>query len=362
MKNDELHKVVVVIPSLDPDNNMLRFVSELVEVGFNKILIIDDGSNVSLKKEFDVAAEKYGCHVLRHTMNLGKGRALKTAFNYCLNTYTFKQIVGVVTADADGQHSAYDTAKVALRLLKDEGLVLGTRNFNTDNVPFKSRFGNKVTTLFFLLLFGKKILDTQTGLRGIPYTFLASCIILDGERFDYEINMLIYAVKTKIFIVETPIETIYFNSNRATHFSAVKDSFRIYKVMLRCFLSFCLSAIISFLIDISIFGVLIKIFSPHMEIPVTTLLSTVLSRGVSSLFNYSVNKNAVFKNCGTVRSTMLKYYSLCITELLTSCFFVTVIYSKIHFNVVFIKVFVDCLLFFISYQIQRHWVFKEEIK
>ena len=126
-------------------------------------------------------------------MNQGKGRALKTAFSCLLNEYKPEEISGVVTVDADGQHSPEDPKRVAEALLEEEALILGTRNFSKDT-PFKSRYGNHITTAVFALLYGKKIRYTQTGLRGIPYGFLAECLRLEGERFEYEIKMLIDTV------------------------------------------------------------------------------------------------------------------------------------------------------------------------
>lgn len=353
---NELSKVVVLIPSLEPDEMMVRYINELSEAGFDKIILVNDGSSKEYDKLFLKVKEKV--QLLKHAVNQGKGRALKTGFHHVLNSYSSKEIAGVVTADADGQHSVEDTVRVALQLVEDRSFVLGTRNFNEPQVPFKSRNGNKITTVVFRLLYGKLINDTQTGLRGIPYEYITDCLKLPGERFEYEIHMLIDAVQKKIPITEVLIRTIYYDSNRATHFSAVKDSIRIYKVIFSNFFKFSVSGLLSFGIDIGIFALLTKCIFSNMGVAKATLIGTIVARVISSLCNYCMNRQ-IFAGNGNVGNSILKYYILCVLQLLVSWGFVLCVYNQIHWDTTIIKVLVDTVLFFVSYQIQRQWVFKE---
>lgn len=246
MSNDD---IVVMIPSLNPDDKVIKYVNDLISIGFKNIIIINDGSNEDYDQYFKILNEKEECIVLKHAVNQGKGRALKTGFNYYLNNFSKNQFKGVVTADADGQHSPEDTAKVALSLQNNpESLILGTRDFNEEIVPFKSRIGNKLTTVVFSILYSKRINDTQTGLRGIPHDFISDCITMKGERFEYEINMLIEAVRNRVNFLEEKIQTIYFDSNRETHFNAVGDSLRIYGVIFKNFFKFIFSSMASSII------------------------------------------------------------------------------------------------------------------
>lgn len=358
LKREMLKKTIVLIPSLDPDEMLGSYVQGLQKEGFDKIVIVDDGSREENRKNFPKAAGNEVV-ILKHAVNQGKGRALKTGFHYILNTYESSEIVGVITADADGQHSVEDTVKVALKLAEEECLVLGTRNFNEEQVPFKSRNGNKITTIVFQMLFGKKINDTQTGLRGIPYEFLKKCLTLRGERFEYEINMLIEAVRSKIKITEVFIRTIYFNSNRATHFSAVKDSAKIYGVMFYDFFRFSCSGLMSFVIDIGAFAFFTKLIFPSQNVAAATFLGTVLARAISSLFNFFVNKN-IFACKGFSGKCMLRYYILCLGQLIVSWLLVIAVFQKLHWDTTIIKTLIDMCLFFVSYHIQRRWVFREE--
>lgn len=362
MNDEYLSKVVILIPSLDPDEQMTRQIIALTKKGFQHIVVVDDGSRLDTQKYFEEIKQYEGVTVLRHAVNQGKGRALKTGMHYFLNTYTEEQVKGLVTADADGQHGIDDVTKVAKALVERGNLVLGTRAFSNGNVPFKSRSGNRITTNVFALLYGKKIHDTQTGLRGIPYSFMENCLKMTGERFEYETVMLIEAVKQHLPIEEVPIETIYIDSNRATHFHALKDSLKIYRVILGTFLRFSMSGIASFLIDIGLFAFSTKILFASLDMTVNVFLGTALARVLSSLFNYTLNRAVVFGETEKGNSFLGKYYVLCVAQALLSWAIVVLVFNRLNIDTTLIKCVVDCLLFFMSYQIQRVWVFRRTQK
>lgn len=357
MNKEELEDITIIIPSLNPDTKLVTYVNELITIGFTSILIVNDGSQERCDTIFSELSKKSEVTVLRHEVNKGKGRALKTAFAYYLENNS-KMSGGVVTADADGQHSAKDTYQVAATLHNTNKIILGTRNFNEQQVPFKSKFGNKLTTVIFMLLYGLKIHDTQTGLRGIPFDTISEIIKLDGEKFDYEIHVLIYVVSNKIAIEEVEIETIYIDDNRETHFDAVKDSIRIYKVMFKQFFTFIISSLLSSCLDIASFYILLSYVFSGFSISEKILISTIVARVISSLFNYFVNHKIVFKSTENINKTLLKYYTLCIVQMLLSALLVVLVEQVGGGSPTIIKVFVDLFLFFISYQLQNRFIFK----
>ena len=357
MTMQDIENIVFLIPSLDPDEKMPTYVKELVEAGAKHILVVNDGSSDLAQKYFDEIMTLNGIIVLKHDVNRGKGAALKTGFKYVLENMS--GIKGIVTADADGQHATDDTMNVAYRLLETNNVVFGTRNFNEEIVPFKSRNGNKITTMVFKLLYGKKVNDTQTGLRGLPIDFIPKCIELIGDRFEYEIMMLIQIVKEKRKIIEEPIRTIYFESNRATHFNTFKDSYRIYKVMFSTFLKFASSSLISSTLDIVLYTLLFNLVFKDLSARNAILFSTAVARIVSALVNFIINKTKVFKSNDNYFITMIKYTILAICQMTASWLCVYLIYSILHINTSIIKIIVDVLLFFLSYRIQQKWVFKK---
>lgn len=348
-------KVIPLVPSLNPDEKMTKYIKALIAIGFEKIIVVNDGSSQKYDTFFNEIGRFQEVDVVKHAVNQGKGRALKTGFHHYLNNYS--DYDGVVTADADGQHSPKDTLKVAESLSKNKkSLILGTRNFNEEQVPFRSKWGNKITTLVFKLFYGKTINDTQTGLRGMSNEFIRSCLKLEGERFDYEINVLIEAVKEKVSIKEEIIETIYIEENKSSHFHPFRDSIKIYKILLGSFFKFAFSGLFCFVIDYFLFYLLanyiLKLDSSFWII----FLATLIARVISSFINYKLNKDIVFKSKKGSK-TIIKYYILCVFQMLASATLVYIL-SSLGFNKNIFKIIVDIILFFISYRIQKFIIFK----
>jgi glycosyltransferase involved in cell wall biosynthesis len=235
--------IAFVIPSYEPNERLLEVIKALnllleSKQGFPceeiepRIIVVDDGSSDEHQHIFTAASQLANCVLLRHATNQGKGRALKTAISYCLTS--FDDLRGMITLDSDGQHLPSDVIKCAKALLEaPDTLILGVRDFDGQNVPAKSRMGNKLTRNVFAYLCGVRVSDTQTGLRGIPTAFLPSLLNVSGERFEYETNMLVESKKKNIAIKEVVIETVYIEGNKSTHFNPLRDSFLIYAIFLK---------------------------------------------------------------------------------------------------------------------------------
>mgnify|MGYP001474535445 CR=1 FL=1 len=227
-----MRNYVIVIPALNPTESLIDYVKALLAKGARHILVVNDGSHEKCNYIFEEICFIERCTVLTHHKNKGKGRALKTAFVYFLDH--FRDMSGVITADADGQHSVEDVFKVADALSPEHSeIALGIRDFRQTYVPGRSQLGNKITSFLFYLLFHYKLEDTQTGLRGIPASQLPWMIDLKGERYEYEINMLIHARFRKIPFHKVPIQTLYFNRNESSHYHPLFDSFKIFLKLLR---------------------------------------------------------------------------------------------------------------------------------
>jgi glycosyltransferase involved in cell wall biosynthesis len=221
----------VLIPARRLEPALAPLVDSLLDAGFGAVILVDDGSPREDKEVFDSLSSKDRVHLLRHSVNRGKGRALKTGIQYFINT--FPEFAGLVTADADGQHASGDIVRVATALLAAPGrAVLGCRNFE-GAVPLRSRFGNALTRTVFRLVSGLRVSDTQTGLRAFPALLLPGLAALRGEHYEYEMTVLAYLCLHGYVPLEVPISTIYEENNRSSHFKPVRDSIRIYSVLLR---------------------------------------------------------------------------------------------------------------------------------
>lgn len=358
---------VVVLPSLNPDERLKLVVDGVIKEGFKKIIIVNDGSDEAHLGPFEEAKKNPEVVLLTHDVNKGKGRGLKTAFEYVMKN--LPDCAGVVTIDGDNQHAPEDINACATRMEETGSIVLGCRDFGQSNVPWKSRCGNNITKAVFRILCGIKISDTQTGLRAIPYKYLKDMLETEGERFEYETNMLLEIHSRNIPREEVKIQTLYEDKENSTsHFNPFKDSFKIYKVILK----YVFSSGVSSLIDILLFFLLTLLFERlitddftlfghvfHVDWAICTG-ATVGARIVSSICNYKLNRHVVFGSGS--KGSLLRYYILAVVQLTASALLVSafsIMFSAGSFLKTFIKVVIDIILFFISFRIQQTWVFKK---
>ena len=344
----------IIIPSFEPDEKLLMLLKDLNNSKFRKIIVVDDGSGDSYDHYFKKAKDRYGCVVLKHNVNQGKGRAIKTAFNYILNER--EDLIGAVTVDSDGQHKIHDIKNCCEALYENPNkLIMGCRDFLSKNstIPFRSKFGNVMTHKVLKIFCGINLTDTQTGLRGFSKKLMKTFLKTDGERFEYEMHMILDAHENKIEMLEIPIETVYIEENKTSHFNPLLDSMRIYAV----FSKFILSSVASFLIDITIFTILAAYLKNI--IPSYIVVSTYTARVISALCNYLINKNKVFKNESKSPTMLIKYVALCFVQVTLSAFLTSSLFNLTHINVTLTKIIVDTILFLLSFRIQRGWVFKK---
>lgn len=346
--------ICAIVPSLNPDEKLLDVVKGLRDKNYRHIILVNDGSEKS--DYFDMLAGE-DCTVLTHEVNKGKGRALKTAFEYYLEHYS-DECAGVVLCDGDNQHTPDDIYRCAEVLTEDNTkLVLGVRDFNEKNVPPRSRFGNKMTSFMFRILAGLTITDTQTGLRAIGNDGVREFLKVKGERFEYETNMLLETKRLGMDIREVTIQTIYIEENKTSHFRPIRDSWSIYKILFK----FAWASIASCLIDLGIFQLMIMLLS-FMGEKQMIFAATATARVVSSVFNYIMNYKKVFRSREGIAKTAVKYYILAILQAFASYYAVYLLSSMAGWNPLVAKLVVDGILFLVGFQVQRDIVFNTKKK
>lgn len=344
--------VTVIIPSLNPDEKLLKTVIDLEEKGFSDIVIVNDGSAEEYIPYFPNIDEHPACTILTHEINKGKGAALKTAFRYCLDNRP--RNTGVVTIDADGQHLVKDIIACVEEMNKTGKVILGCRDFSEPQVPHRSRFGNRTTSLVFKVFCGLKISDTQTGLRAIPSRYLGGFLNIKGDRYEYETNMLLEMQSNHIEFSEVKISTVYINDNETSHFRPIVDSFKIYKLIF----AFAFSSLFSMAVEVVIFYLAMKfIFSGKNDI----IFATCLSRVISSVVNFSLNRKQVFGGKGSIWGSLIKYAVLAVALMFSSAYLTRLLTWLMHIEIAslttLIKMAVDTVLFLVSFRVQRGWVF-----
>ncbi len=335
--------MIILIPAYEPGDRLLGLIDSINNELTNPwIVIVDDGSGPRYRHIFD-AARSRGADVLSYPDNRGKGFALKQGFVFIEGR---SPNASIVCADCDGQHTAHDIERVALALEQGRSpIVLGARAF-TGSVPLRSRFGNAVTRLAFAAATRTRIADTQTGLRAYRPELLAWLQTVDGDRFEYELNLLLDACDRGIDITEIPIETIYLDENASSHFRTIVDSVRVYWPLTK----FSISSLAAFFIDF----VCLLVF---MAITSNLLVSVIAARLVSASVNFMTNRHFVFAaRSGPARRAAARYAGL-VAVLLGANYLMLRVLTAASFGLVPAKIITEATLFAVSYQIQKRVVF-----
>ena len=359
---NDLSKISVVLPSLDPDEKLTAVIDGLLEYGFSDIILVNDGSKPENLHYFeDAAAQHPEIHLLHHEVNKGKGAALKNAFRWFLENRP--DGAGVVTVDGDNQHHPADTRACCEHMLETGRTVLGCRDFNQADVPARSSFGNKTTSLIFKIFVGMTISDTQTGLRAIPRDVLKILVDVYGDRFEYETNMLLAFKTNGIAFDEVKIRTVYIEENKSSHFRVIHDSWRIYKLILAHFFRYTVSSLISAVVDTGAYSLLTAILGKLLQGFALTAAAGVGARVISSLLNFYMNKKLVFQTNVNTGKAMLRYYALALPQMAAQVLLTQGVYALLGIGDsanglrTLIYAVVMTGLYFLSYMIQQRWVF-----
>ena len=342
-------KTALIIPAYKPGKEMLGLLEQFRGDESFRPVVVDDGSGAEFREIFDAVPDF--AVLLRHEVNRGKGAALKTAIGYILESMPDCAIA--LTADADGQHRHADILRIRdAAMTHPEALILGGRRFEGD-VPLRSRFGNAVTRQVFAIASGKKVYDTQTGLRAFGREAMRRFLTVQGDRYEYEINMLLDAAQSGMEFVELPIETVYLNDNESSHFNPFKDSLKIYMCILKFGMSSLLAAVIDYVL-VLVLSALTRGLAPATSLAV----SVVGARLVSASVNFSINRKMVFKGDETLGRAVAKYAVLALGILAVNYMLMHLLTIMLGWPLALAKLLVEVLLFSVSFLIQGKFVYR----
>lgn len=336
--------VAILIPAYKPSSQLAALAGSLARELGAPVLVVNDGSPSEYDRYFELCAETPGVEVISHVVNLGKGQALKTGLNHLYARYGHG-LVGVVTADADGQHLVHDIAAVADTLRADpSSLVLGARRFEGD-VPLRSRLGNQVTRVIFRFVAGWWAMDTQTGLRGIPACLVPDLLRLKSTRYEFELDMLIAARKKGLSLKEVPIQTVYIDGNRSSHFNPLVDSLRVYFVFARFMGASMVTALSDYLV-----------FIAATAGGVGILGATAWARAFATAVNFFLVRRYVFKSRSSAAMEFAKFAAL-VVVLGYFSYRLTSLLAAAGFPVLLAKCVSELGLYALNFTVQRRLVF-----
>lgn len=333
----------VLIPAYQPDARLPRLILELHRADpSTKIVVVDDGSGQKFSDIFEASATA-GAHVISYEHNRGKGYALREGFTW------IRDVAGdspecVVTADADGQHTLNDIFRVGRRCTDTGKSVLGVREF-VGHVPARSRIGNTATSALFWLATGWKLKDTQTGLRAFPVALLPALLEVQGDRYEYELRVLLHLAKFRHPVTQIPIETIYEAGNPTSHFHPLQDSARIWAPLLKFAASSGVATIIDYVLVLVLNALTGALFFP-----------VIAARLVSASVNFAMNRR-VFEATGVpLRRSALRYAALAVAVIAGSYTMLAVL-TGIGMPLWIAKIIADTTMYLVSYSAQSRYVF-----
>lgn len=356
-------RYIALIPAYEPGEKLISLVHDLRDRGFD-IVVVDDGSGMDYRDTFEKVS--HDAVVLTHPENRGKGAALRNGLSYILNYMAYDEVARtpsgvrelsgrdavVVTVDADGQHLPDDVLRVArIAGNRRDALVLGSRALEED-VPARSRFGNTVTRHVYSAVTGVRVHDTQTGLRAFSRDLIPALLEIEGDRYEYEINMLLTLATEGYTIIEERIETVYEDNNSGSHFRTVRDSFRVYKEILR----FSASSLASFAIDYCMYAVLLTL-TATLGMTHGLVISNIGARLVSGTANYTMNRKLVFKSRTGFAKSAAQYIALAALILAGNTLVLSLLAGTFGINSMIAKLITEILFFVISWTVQKYVIF-----
>ena len=360
------NRYIALIPAYEPDEKIKKLAYELTEKGFD-IVVVDDGSGPDYAELFEELSQK--ATVLTHAVNRGKGAALKTGLSYINKYMAYTESVltpagaetvsgrdaVIVTVDADGQHLPDDVLRVAeISAQRRDALVLGSRALSED-IPVRSRFGNTITRHVYSAATGVHVHDTQTGLRAFHRSLIPRLLQIEGDRYEYEINMLMQLAAEGVPIIEERIETVYEDNNSGSHFRTVRDSFRVYKEILK----FSASSLASFAIDYGMYALLLAA-TGAAGIANSLVISNIGARLVSGTANYMMNRKLVFRSRTGFAKSAARYFLLAAFILAGNTIVLSTLAGTLGINRFAAKLITEVIFFAISWTVQKYVIFFRE--
>lgn len=349
--------IAAVVPVFNPEPGLKGLCVSLLEA-YGTVVVVDDGSCENTE---DFQSLPEGINLVRHDVNKGKGRAIKTSIEW-IQAYR-PEVQTVVFVDGDGQHRPEDVAKVVAKSQETGNVVLGVRDFTESNIPFRSRFGNVLTSALVRRIYHIPIHDTQTGLRAIPRRLFGLMLNTPGERYEYEMRLFGMLDSEHERLEQVPIETIYLCNNRASHFHPVRDSIRVYRGLFGGrFFRFILSSLTGFVLDNVAFSLLLLSFLSVGVVRNNALLfALVLARVLSSFVNYQCNRLLVFGSTLRPHVSLGRYAILAVILAALSyggTSALTWMFDADGLLITALKILVEVVLFLLSYRVQKSWVFQ----
>ena len=353
-------KISVIIPLSAPDEATAGYIEDLIKNKIEDIILV--AGNEKAHREFTEKAALRSEVTVICAKKPGRGAAIREAFRFLSENR--KDTDGAICCTEDGRYP-YEALDICIKAFEENPgcVICGARDLENENAPAKKRAGSKISSLIYRFATGIRLKDTQSSLRLIPADQFEYFAKLAGKSKGYETRMIIGIMNKKIPYTEVSVPFVYTDENVRENFRSFKDRIIVYSIVLAYFLKFAISSVSSYLIDMGIYALLLYFLENRLSVGSQVLVCTVVSRVISSLFNFTLNRKTVFKATDNLAASTVRYYIIAVIKLAASyalIYFFTDLLCITGFAQLIIKAIVDIVLFLFSFQFQKNWVFKNK--
>jgi len=215
--------VLILLPVFNEGTVVASVIGAIQKEGWKNILVVDDGSTDKTYSE----ASATGVTVLRHSLNRGKGAAIKTGLEAA------KKLGAeiVVTLDGDGQHNPKNIQMMVEEIEKGYDVVLGIRNFKMRHIPRYKAIANYIGNALTWMFYGLWVNDSQSGFRAYNKKAI-SLIQTNNDRYEFESEIVREIARNHLRWTEKIVDVRYSTydqkkRNKQSFISAIKTVIRL---------------------------------------------------------------------------------------------------------------------------------------
>lgn len=352
----------VIVPSYHPTDALVELTHTICALGY-RLIVVDDGGGDADSAVYDALDPR--TVILHHAVNRGKGAALKTGLAYVRSQLLSPTEGGdsssvsptdtVAFMDADGQESPEDLEAVltaARSPMARYKLSIGVCAMEKKKYLLP-RIGHAITCGVFHLLVGAKLSHAFTCLRACPTAYIDKLLEIEGDRYEYEINVMAYFARHEAGFCEVPIRDGEIRPQK--NFRMIRDSLRVVGSLIR----FMGSSLSSYLVEYTCFCLLSFLFGKQFPM-IGDLFANICARIIGGTVNYLINCFIVFRRRPSWQSASQFALLNVVTLSLNSG--ALYLWKLTPFPVQICKLLADTSMFIVNYLIQRKFIFRKKKK
>ena len=200
-------KLSILIPIYNESQTIRKLLEKILLIQQEKeIVVVDDGSTDGTRKILD-SFRHPEVQIIRHPENQGKGAAVRTGLARCSGGI-------VVIQDGDLDQDLNVIYQLVQPVLNDGAQMVYGSRFLTQRPKMKlaNFWANRFLSFLTRFLYRAQITDVETCFKAFRADLIKS-IPLEGNGFEFEVEVTAKALKKGFKIKEVPIKQEWYEEN-----------------------------------------------------------------------------------------------------------------------------------------------------